>query len=100
MDGDAARDRESCRCVPEHVQRPCRQGHGQPEEVKAAAQRERVLSVVATLEENATSKEIAAKVELPEPTVRRYLKTLLEGEHFVRTGEGRKNDAYRRSLDR
>jgi hypothetical protein len=22
MDGDAARERESCRCVPEHVQRP------------------------------------------------------------------------------
>ena len=33
-------------------------------------------------------------------SVRRYLNTLLEVEHVVRTGEGKKNNAYRWSLDR
>jgi DNA-binding transcriptional ArsR family regulator len=66
-----------------------------PAEVKAAVERERILETLAALGESATSKEVAAQVELPEPTVRRYLKALLEGGHVTFTGGGKKNDPFR-----
>jgi hypothetical protein len=64
-----------------------------PEEVKAAAERERIVAVLTG--DGATSKEIAAEVELPEATVRRHLNTLLELDHAVRTGAGKRNNPYR-----
>jgi hypothetical protein len=64
-----------------------------PEEVKAAAERERIVAVLTG--DGATSKEIAAEVELPEATVRQHLNTLLELDHAVRTGAGKRNNPYR-----
>jgi hypothetical protein len=62
-----------------------------PEQVRAASERLRVADAAS----GGTSKEMAEEVELPEPTVRRYLKTLLESGHVERSGSGKRGDPYR-----
>lgn len=64
-----------------------------PEEVKAAAERERLLDMLGTGE--ATSKQLAEESELTDRTVRRHLTTLLEHGHVTREGEGKRGDPHR-----
>jgi DNA-binding transcriptional ArsR family regulator len=64
-----------------------------PEEVKAAAERERLLDMLGTGE--ATSKQLAEEGELTDRTVRRHLTTLLEQGHVTREGEGKRGDPHR-----
>jgi DNA-binding transcriptional ArsR family regulator len=64
-----------------------------PEEVKAAAERERLLDTLGTGE--ATSKQLAEESELTDRTVRRHLTTLLEQGHVTREGEGKRGDPHR-----
>lgn len=64
-----------------------------PEEVKAAAERERLLDMLGTRE--ATSKQLAEEGELTDRTVRRHLTTLLEQGHVTREGEGKRGDPHR-----
>ena len=65
-----------------------------PGEVKAAAERSRLLDVLEGLGE-ATSKQLAEETELPESSVRRHLGALLEQGHVVREGEGKRGDPHR-----
>jgi DNA-binding transcriptional ArsR family regulator len=65
-----------------------------PEQVKADAERERVLAALDGAGESATAELIGEELDLPKSTVRRHLRTLLERGLVTRSGRGKKNDPY------
>ena len=65
-----------------------------PEQVKADAERERLLAVLDELTEPMTAQALGEELDLPKSTVHRHLRALHDRGLVARDGGGKKNDPY------
>ena len=65
-----------------------------PEQVKADAERLRVLDALENLDEPATADQLGEELEIPKRAARRYLSELLEKGLVARAGAGKRNDPF------